>query len=85
MAEELSTGIALCTAWASKDQRSRARIALETGVRSDSEAFNVMGQLSHLAVQVARALASVDSRFEDAQAVLNHLAMDGFTDGESDS
>ncbi len=83
MAEELSTGIALCTAWAGDDQISWARIVLENGVGPDDKAFNVMGQLTHTAIQLARAVASVDHRFDDAQSVLNYLAMQGFDDGES--
>ena len=68
MGEELSTGIALCTAWASNDDRTS----------------DVMGQLTHIAVQLARGLASIDPRFSDAQGVLNHLAMAGLLeDGDS--
>jgi len=84
MGEELSTGIALCTAWASNDVKSWARIAHENGASNDDRTSDVMGQLTHIAVQLARGLASIDPRFSDAQGVLNHLAMAGLLeDGDS--
>ena len=78
MPEDLSTGIALCTAWERADLESWAKIAHENGA-GDNGTILAMGELTHIAVELARALAAAEGELE-AKEILSQMALQGLND-----
>lgn len=80
MPEDLSTGIALCTAWERGDLESWAKIAQENGA-VDRRTLLTMGEVSHVAVELARALAAAEGEV-DPEDILSQIALQGLNDGD---
>jgi hypothetical protein len=71
---ELGAGIALCTTWADGDMKTWATLAKDA---LDQDPARALGEVTHVAVQLARALASAPgSTWSEPADVLQHLALD---------
>ncbi len=80
MSEELSTAVALCTAWERGDLESWGEIARKNGA-DDSGTVLAMGELSHIAVELARALGAAEGQLE-AKEVLSQISLQSLNDGD---
>ena len=70
--DELGDGIALITLWAAGDTKTWVHLAGEAA--RDSRSIEVMGQLTHVAVQLARAIASQAGIDWPVERVIQHFA-----------
>ncbi len=77
MGQELGEAIALCTTWAEGDIETWGRLAADA---LDKDPAQVLGQVTHVAVQLARAVASQAGW--DVSQVFQHIALDAEEDGQ---
>ena len=80
MGDELARGIALATAWSMRDSDTWATLA-EEGLASDP--FDLIGELSHMVVQLATAVATTAGEGWTPEKVLQYFALDA-EEGEPD-
>ena len=73
MGEELAKGFALSTAWVDGDMESWAELAA-TWIEQD--ALDLVGELSHIVGQMARALALIEGPDCSPEIILQQLALD---------
>ena len=74
MGQELAKGIALSTAWVNDHMEFWNTLAIE-GIEHD--ALDLVGQLSDIIGQMAKALALIEGPDSASEKVLQQLALDG--------
>jgi hypothetical protein len=79
MPEELTVGIALCTAWERGDLESWSKIAHRNGVRDADGPMTALAELSSIAAQLARALGAAEGQLH-AQEIFSQISLEGLND-----
>ena len=78
MGDELARGIALATAWSLRDAETWAVLA-EEGI--SNEPLDLIGELSHMVVQLATAVSITAGEGWTPQKVLQYFALDAESEG----
>jgi len=73
MGEQLARGFALSTAWVDGDLESWAELA---AMWIEQDALDLVGELSHIVGQMARALALIEGPDCSPEIILQQLALD---------
>jgi len=73
MGEQLARGFALSTAWVDGDLESWAELA---AMWIEQDALDLVGELSHIVGQMARALALIEGPTCSPEIILQQLALD---------
>ena len=79
MGEELAKGFALSTAWVDGDMESWAELA---AMWIEQDALDLVGELSHIVGQMARALALIEGPDCSPEIILQQLALDAESGSE---
>lgn len=77
MGEPLAKGFALSTAWVDGDMESWAELAAKW---IEQDAIDLVGELSHIVGQLAKALALIEGPECTPEIILQQLALDAQTE-----
>jgi hypothetical protein len=77
MGQELAKGFALSTAWVDGDMESWAELAAKW---IEQDAIDLVGELSHIVGQLAKALALIEGPECTPEIILQQLALDAQTE-----